>query len=151
MPQQAGSVPLFPAGATSPLPYWDLPGQRFQVTADQDVNANPVTVILANIDQAILCYLRDIAVETIWDALFTDAMVKALAGKLALSLTGDKQLAELMFKEANDAITTARAADANEGLVVVDHTPDWITAGHGIRWLGPTQQAGFAMPWGGLF
>ena|ERR1035441_1179755 len=149
---QGGSVPLFPTGTAAALPFWDLPGQRFQVTADTDASGNPFTCILANIDQAILCYLRDITIEDIWDTLFTDAMVKALGGKLALALTGDKQLAELLFKMANDAILTARAADANEGMTVVDHTPDWITAGHGIRWMGPGQYGtGFSMPFGPCF
>jgi hypothetical protein len=152
MPVQTGSVPLFPFANTSPLPFWELPGQRFQVTTDLDVNNNPMSCILANIDQAILCYLRDIAIEDIWDPLFTDAMVQALAGKLALALTGDKQLAEQRFKMANEAVIEARAADANEGLTVMNHEAEWITAGHGIRWLGPGQSGtGFSMPFGSLF
>ena len=137
---QGGSVPLFPTGAASALPYWDLPGMRFQVTTDLDGSNNPFVCILANIDQAILCYLRDITVEAVWDSLFTDAMVQALGGKLALALTGDKGIAADAFKRANDAILMARAADANEGLTVINAEPDWIVQGHGTRWIGPGQR-----------
>lgn len=149
MPVQTGSVPLFPFANTSPLPFWELPGQRFQVTTDLDVNNNPMSCILANIDQAILCYLRDIAIEDIWDPLFTDAMVQALAGKLALALTGDKGLAERRFKLADESIMTARAASGNEGVTVIDHTPDWLVRGHGHG--SGFGANGFAMPFGSLF
>jgi hypothetical protein len=152
MTPQGGGVPLFPIANASVQPVWKLPGTRFQVTTDSDVNGNPFTCILANVDQAILCYLRDIVIEDVWDPLFTDAMVAALAGKLALSLTGDKQLAQLRFKMANDKILEARGADANEGVTIIDHTPDWITRGHGIGFLpaGGTL-TGFTLSYGGLF
>jgi hypothetical protein len=149
---QGVAVSIFPTGlAAAAMPLWDLPGVRFQVTTDQDVNGNPVTVILANIDQGILCYLRDITIEDIWDPLFCDAMVQALAGKLALALTGDKQLAEQRFQMANKAVLEARAADGNEGLTVLDHEADWITRGHGVRWVGPGQAAGYSLGFGSLF
>jgi hypothetical protein len=150
MPGQGGATPLFPLAVSSALPFWDLPGQRFQVTSDLDANNNPMTVVLANVDQAILCYLRDITIEDIWDPLFCNAMVQALAGKLALALTGDKGLAEQRFKAANDGILQARAADGNEGIMVLDREAEWITAGHGIRWFGPTQD-GYSAAFGPLF
>ncbi len=143
------NIPLFPSAATSSvLPFWSTPGVRFQVTTDLDAHNNPFVCILTNVDQAILCYLRDVTVEAVWDSLFTDAMVAALAGKLCLALTGDKALAQLQFKLANDAIMRARANDGNEGITIVDHTPDWIAA-HGV-WVS-SLEAGYSMPYGPLF
>lgn len=150
--QQGSSTPLFPTGVNAALPFWDLPGQRFQVTTDTDSGNNPFTCILANVDRAILCYLRDVTIESVWDPMFRDAMVQALGGKLALALTGDKAVADAAFRRANEKILEARAADANEGITVLDHDPDWITAGHGIRWMGPSATgAGFSLPFGSLF
>jgi len=148
----AGTTPpLFPFGTGAALAFWDLPGQRFQVTADLDVNGNPFTCILANTAAAILCYLRDITIEDIWDAMFTEAMVYALAGKLALALTGAAETAKMMFDKANEAIAAARAADANEGFTVMDHMPEWITRAHGIAWMSPGTIGGYCLPYGGLF
>jgi hypothetical protein len=147
---QGSAAPIYPIAAGSAMPLWDLPGVRFAVTTDKDVDGNSMTVILANIDQAIGCYLRDIAIEDLFDPLFTDAMVYALAGKLANSLTGDKGLSKEMFQIANAKIMEARAADANEGITVLDHEADWITQGHGARWFGTTQDAGYTYPFGSL-
>lgn len=147
-----GSVPLFPIVSSSPLPFWSMPGQRFQVTTDLDGNNNAFTCILANVDRAIGCYLRDITNESIWSPDFTNAMVQALGGKLAMALTGDRAVAGDAYKRANDAIMQARASDGQEGTTVMDSEPDWITRGHGIRWGGPAPYGvGFSMPWGSLF
>jgi hypothetical protein len=149
----ASQVPLFPFGATN-ISWqggcWEWPGQRFQVTTDLDASNNPFTCILTNVDQAILCYLRDITVESVWDPLFTEAMVLALGGKLALALTTDKQIADMAFKKANERIMAARAADGNEGVTVMDHMPDWITRGHGLS--GHRGYSGdYTLPYGSLF
>lgn len=141
-------IPLYPTGATSALPFWDLPGTRFQVTTDL-VSTTPFTCILANIDQALLCYLRDITLETVWDPLFTDAFVQALAGRLALALTGDKALSRAMFQQANNSILEARGADANEGTTILDIPTDWIDQAHGYRWM--PSQTGYCAPFGSLF
>jgi hypothetical protein len=146
---QGMATPLFPTTATSALPYWDLPGMRFQVATDTDVSNNPYTCILANIDQAIGCYLRDITIEDLWDASFTEAMVVALAGRLALALTSNQALAKDLFGHANQLIIEARADDGNEGLTIIDRDADWITQGHGVRWMAPTTP-GYVYPYGPL-
>ena len=152
----AGSaVSMFPSGLAAARTLWDAPAVRFQVTTDLDVSNNPFTCILTNAQQAILVYLRDITIEDLWDPLFTEAMVKALAGRLALALTSDKATAELMFKLADDAIMTARAADGNEGVTVLEHDPDWITQAFGMGAYGLAGRGGasggFALPYGSLF
>jgi hypothetical protein len=146
------AVPIFPSGATSTPPYWIAPGQKFEVATDFDTSGNFVNVVLTSCEGAIGCYTRDISVETLWDADFTEAMVSALAGKLALSLTGDKALAKMRFDEANKMLLDARASNGNESMVVYDHTPDWITAGHGCRWMASgIVGAGYFSPFGPLF
>jgi hypothetical protein len=147
---QGSATPIFPVPMLQVAP-WSMPGVRFEVATDLDANNNPYTCILSNLDQALLVYLRDIAVESLWDAAFVDAMVLGLAGSLALALTGDKQLANLMFNRANAAITSARAADANEGLTVIDHDADWITHGHGLRRLGGPTLGDYVLPFGPMF
>jgi hypothetical protein len=151
-PQQGMSTPIFPQSAAPSTPFWEVPGQKFEVASDLDTGNNPITVILANVDQAILVYTRDIVPEPLWDPQFQETIVMALAGKLALALTGDKALAELRIKMANDMITEARRTDGNEGWETMDHVPDWITAGHGARWLGPgLWGGGWWAPYGPLF
>lgn len=145
-----GGVPIFPgvlAGQDSP---W-LPnaGQKFSVGSDLDSNGNQIKVILANIDQALLSYTRDVTIESLWDSQFEEAMVGALSAKLAWALTGDKARANDLMKIANDKIIIARAGDGNEGLTVLDHTPDWIAA-HGIRH-GTFGGDGWLYPYGPLF
>ncbi|HXA22756.1 MAG TPA: hypothetical protein VNW90_10675 [Acetobacteraceae bacterium] len=147
-----GGAPIFPTGSAlaTALPFWEMPGVRFQVTTDKDHTGSPLTCILANLDQGILCYLRDVTVEDIWDPSFTEAMVSALAGKLANTLTGDKGLSKEMYGLANQTILAARANDANEGLTVIQHEPDWIWQAHGIRTMA-RGQSGFVYPYGALF
>lgn len=154
-------VSLFPGGLGTGQPglggagWGGGAGVRFQVTTDLDPAGNPFTCILANVDQAILCYLRDVSVEDMWDPLFSEAMVYALGGRLALALTTDKAIAQLAFSRADAMILTARAADANEGMTVMDAPVDWITRGHGIVWLpggaGGGGAGGYALPFGPLF
>jgi hypothetical protein len=148
-PQQGGGVPIFPAGLNGQQSGWDAPGLKFKVATDLDGNANQITVILAHIDQALLSYTRDITIENLWDPQFQEAMVGALAAKLCWGLTGDKGRANDLMKIANDKILIARAGDGNEGLTVLDHTPDWIRA-HGATYDAPWG-GGYLLPFGPLF
>lgn len=145
------AIPLYPAALSITAPSWDQPGQHFETATDLDAQGNPITVILANQQAAIGCYIRDITVEAIWDPLFTEAFVMALAGKLALSLTGDKALSKLKLEDANRMILEARRAAGNESPTVVDSTPDWIAKGHGARWVPGVDGTGWAQPWGPMF
>ena len=147
-----GSVPMFPGQLAGSQSWWAAPGQRFQIGTDLDGNNSQITVILANTDQALLTYTRDITIESLWDPLFQEAMVAALAAKLCYALTGDRARANDLIKIANDKIIIARVGDGNEGLTIMDHTPDWITVGHGARWFGTVEWGGgFLFPYGPLF
>jgi hypothetical protein len=150
---QGGAPPMFPAGLSGPAgnPF-DAPGQKFTIATDLDSNGNQISVILANVDQALLSYTRDITVENLWDAQFQEADVAGLAAKLCWALSGDKGRANDLLKLANEKIIIARAGDGNEGLTVLDHTPDWITVGHGARWFGTAEWGGgYLFPFGPLF
>ena len=60
------------------------------------------------------------------DPQFIQAWTAALAGRLAIPLTGDKKLANMKIDEANGYIQIARVGDGNEGLTINNITPDWI-------------------------
>jgi hypothetical protein len=130
-------VPQFTTGFASGIPittattggvpaYWQGPPVRYKVGVDQDPNGNDIKVILTNQEDAILAYCRRVINPDIWDPQFDQAVVAALAGRLAIPLTGDKALANLKIQEANAFIVTARQGDGNEGLTINDVTPDWI-------------------------
>jgi hypothetical protein len=137
-------VPQFTTGFTSGVPittavtggapaFWNGPPVRYKVAIDQigfDGKPSPEgvdkRVILTNQEQAILAYVKRVTDPNVWDDAFQQALVAALAGRLVISLTGDKGLAQLKMGEANQYITLARQSDGNEGLTINDVTPDFI-------------------------
>lgn len=136
-------IPLYPGAlAGQGAPFINAPGRKYEVFSDLDSGGNQIKTIVTNVDQALLTYTRDISVEALWDALFEEAMVAALAAKLCWALVGDKTHSNQLLQVANQKIMVARAADANESMTVQDHTPDWIAA-HGIG----AGQLGFAGDW----
>lgn len=102
------------------------PPVRFIVSSDDDSVGNPRTVLLTNQDTATGVYTRDLSLLDLWDAMSLDALANGLAAKLAIPLTGDKQLAKAMIEQVGAIITDAKAKDGNEGLSIQNHTPDWI-------------------------
>lgn len=113
--------------ATTPV------GQQSTTGAGTGFTCTPVftgvidqRVILTNQEFAIGNYVRDITDENNFDDEFQEAFALILGARLAIALTGDKQLANLKIAEANAMIIEARGTDANEGLKVNDVTPDWL-------------------------
>lgn len=88
--------------------------------------ANPVSVILTNCQNAIGCFTQKMIDPNDWSPQFRIALIHALAGFLALPLTGDKDLAKLKISQANALILEARAADGNEGLAIQSYTPETL-------------------------
>lgn len=139
-------VPQFPTGFASGIPittaltggapsFWNGPPVRFKVAIDQiGPDGKPASppagldtkVILTNQQQPILCYVKRVTNPDVWDPLYQEAVVAALASKLVIALTGDKALANLKVAEANQRIVIARQGDGNEGLTVNDISPDWM-------------------------
>jgi hypothetical protein len=89
--------------------------------------------VLTDVQYAIGVYTADVQNPDLWDSLFHQAMVAALAARLALPISGKVQTANQFKQDANDAILIARAADGNEAEPSTDHTPDWIMA-RGLPW-----------------
>lgn len=107
-------------------------------------------VILTNQQYATLAYIKTVTNPNLMDTLFQSAWISTLGAGLAMALSGDKALANMLVADANNDIVEARKADGNEGLTVNDVTPDWIRE-RGINYPdyyygGPNQ-----FIWGGLW
>lgn len=151
-PIGSGGVPIFSVASLGNN--WggynyDQAPIRFEMGSDDDASGNPVKVILANEPQALGVYGRRITDPTIWDELFSEAVVQALAGKFAFAVSGDKELTKMRLQLANAAIMAARAADSNQGLTVAEHDASWITARGSVA-VG-AQYGSFFAPYGPLF
>ena len=128
----ASGVPITTAVTGGAPSFWNGPPVRFKVAIDQVTNGVPAVggqdtkVILTDQENAILTYLKRLTDPDVMDEQLQQAWVAALAGRLAIPLTGDKGLANLKIQEANSFIQIARASDGNEGLTINNVTPDWI-------------------------
>jgi hypothetical protein len=108
-------------------------------------------IIVTNQENAAMAYVRRVVDPNVMDPQFVDAWSGILAARLAMALTGDKSLANMMVQEANMVISEARKNDGNEGLTVNNVTPDFIRI-RGIYFdtdMGWTPNMG--IDWGALF
>lgn|SRR5271166_923272 len=140
-------IPLFSiptmAGLTNSLPFI-----KFEVGTDYLLGTQQ-TVVLTNLENALIIYTIDFTNSMLFDPDFTESLVAAMAGKLALALTGDKALAKMKLEEANNMIIASRVTDGNEGITIQNHTPGWIsTRGYTASWQFDSP---FMAPFGALF
>lgn len=142
-------VPFTSNGQAS-YPYLIGPGAMFEMGNDV-VSGNEQTVILTNQYQAIGVYTRRITNTGLFAPLFVEALVQALAAKLALNLSGGLELAKTKFAQANAMIILARANDANEGLTVIDNMPDWLAIRDDYGYGAGAADVGYVAPYGPLF
>ncbi len=131
-PVEQGSTTGSGSGATFNLTFGAQAAQR---------------VILTNQQNALLAYVHRVTDPNVMDPHFTSAWVSGLAAQLAIALTGDKGIANMCIKNANDDIMTARVSNGNEQLIVNDHTPDFIRT-RGYYMQSPVAVGNF--DWGGL-
>jgi len=96
-------------------------------------------VILTNQEFATLAYCQDVTDPNLLDDAFQNAFAKILGANLCMALTGDKKLADMAIRLANDVIAKARVMDGNEGMTINDVTPDWIRT-RGVAF--PSQMTG---------
>lgn len=125
-----GSVPILSSASglySAPVLGQRYPAIPFEAMIDTDTDGNDINVIVTNEYQPLLVYTRRVIDPNVYSAQFVQALVAALAAKLAQTMTGDKGLANQKFQEANGWIIQARASDGNEGLTVIDNMPDYIT------------------------
>ncbi len=124
----SGSTPLTTASVTSST--WFPNGGQipFVVAYATDLNNNPITVILTNQTLAIGVYTVNQPNPTIWDSLLEQAFVSSLAVFLVPALSLQIPLMQLAMRSADQAISIARVRDGNEGVLCMDHLPDWMSA-----------------------
>lgn len=136
------SPPLFSVTLPGTTSYGVLavPFQR----ATDVIDGSPVGVVLTNAREAVGCYTMRVEVEDLWDPAFQEAMVAALAARLATALTGNMEIFKLQAQMAVQQLRTAQASNGNEGTTTTDHTPDWIRA-RGCGGVLPGRSC--VMPW----
>lgn len=117
------------------------------------------TVILSNVPKASCVYTFEAVYPSLWDALFTGAMVGYLASEIAFPLWSDKnarlglQLRVQQVAIAKEKIGAARVADGNEMTTSSDISVDWMrfrnTGGSGLSGSGLSDGGGGWGCWGG--
>lgn len=131
LPAPNAGVPIFSVntGAATWLPNG---GQiPYAVAYATDINNNPLNVILTNQSQAIAVYTVNQPNPQIWDSLFQSAMVASLAAYFVPALSLHMPLMQMQIKLAEEMIQQARVRDGNEGVISMDHLPDWMRARQG--------------------
>jgi hypothetical protein len=134
-------------GSNSPSPFIvtsanrpnDLASSWFEIEGH---DPEQTRVILSMQPNADLVFTALMQYPDAWDPLFEQAMVSALACRLAMPVIEDKKFARVVradnMQMARAALDAARVRDGNEGWTVQNHTPDWIRAriGSGMGWDG---------------
>jgi|ERR1700679_3779645 len=116
---------------------------RFVAGTDLDINGNPVEVLLTNQPQAIGVYTFRNTNTAMWDSLFVQGFAAYLGARVCMTLTGDKNTQRMALQEAQQYAIDAQRVNGNEGLTVIDSTPDWMRVrGYASDW---------AYPNGGMF
>lgn len=138
----------FTSNGQAAYPYFIGPGSKFEVASDE-ISGQDQNVVLTNQYQAIGIYTKRVTNVGLFGSTFIEALVQALAAKLALNLTGNVGVASAKFGQANAMIISARADDANEGLTIIDPMPDWLA----VRddWGASMPELGYVAPYGPLF
>lgn len=153
LPVVEGSAPDVSDGTVWPAP-WCGPSRQWRyVISYDDTVSPPRRVVLANILQAIGVYTVDVEDPDLWDPLFRNALVMALASKLVIPLTGNVGMKQSYAQLAEVSLTQARAVDGNESVPTTDHVVDWIATrgvGLGSGWSGLNGSGAFPL-WGQYF
>lgn len=90
-------------------------------------------MILTDQDRAVLVYTARVTLLDSCDPLFVEAFSWKLAAEIALPLTQDKNLMQVMLTMYQNAIAQARTADANEGEADNSAAATWIEARLGYQ------------------
>ncbi len=110
----------------------------FETATDTDTQGAQQNVVLTNQYQAIGAYTMRVTNPNLFSNNFVQALVCAVAAKIAQPLTGDRALRNEMFQLANTQIVQARQSDGNEGLTIIDYQASWIAARDSVNpWNGP--------------
>ena len=109
----------------------NYPAQPGQITWEvQGLSPQGRTVVLTNVQNALMVYTAVMLYPSLWDALFRGAFVAYLASEVALPLTKERkfglQLRSEQIKIAQMKIQQARVSDGNEGWSSSDISVDWM-------------------------
>lgn len=125
---------------TDPHPGWlyaygapnDMVAPRYLTTFqtfDSGIYASSsVQAIFTNVEDAVLCYTADRTDPSLWDNALYMAVVHALAGYIAIPVSGKRDRSRDLLDAANKAIAEARADTANAMERKYDTIPDWIAS-----------------------
>lgn len=144
---------------TAPAPVWGAPpvptAIPFVIGTDFDASGNPIRTILCNIPSAQAVYTRDLSeFPDLWDPLFLAGETALLGSYFINALARNAAQMNQQVATAKAVIDQARAANANESISTVDHTPDWMrvrTMSSPLwawNYVGPTGAYGWG-GWGG--
>jgi hypothetical protein len=129
-------TPGTPAGV-SPMAALGNP-VKFIPGTDLDINGNPINVLLTDQPQAIGVYTFRNTNTAMWDALFVQEMAAFLGARICLALTGDKNTMKMALSMAQQYSIDAQRSNGNEGLTILDSTPDWMRVrGYASDWAFP--------------
>lgn len=110
--------------------------ERFVRASDIGGGGGRVQVVLTHAPSAIGIYTVRMTDPNTWPPTFQECVVQALAARLSIPLSGDKNLATGNLNAANMALVSARVTDGNESFNhQIDVLPDWIKARD--SWPGP--------------
>jgi hypothetical protein len=98
----------------------------FTVSGDLDPAGNPLRVVLTDQARAELIYTARISSAAMFDPGFASALSWLVAAELAVTLTGDRTLAQACVQTATASVAASRAVDANEAPTVMDFDAEWV-------------------------
>lgn len=129
--------PTSAVGTPSPVAAYGPP-VKFVLSTDFDINGNPINVLLTNQPQAVGVYTFRNPNTQMWDPLFVQTMAAYLGARICLALTGDKKTLQMALSMAQQYSLDAQCKNGNEGLTIIDYTPDWMRVrGYASDWAYP--------------
>lgn len=133
---------------------WQLPADCVRVISlpsstpyapHQEFSVEGRTVLVRDLEAVSLLYVSNAVPVTSWDPLFIDALVLALAAKLAKCLAHDVAMAQAAAASfAQLALPAAFTADARESMSNENHGPAWRRAKSSI--IGARFSRGSGLP-----
>jgi hypothetical protein len=101
-----------------PQDYWRWGGHSIRMASDGQSK-----LVASNLPDAIAHYIADVTDPSFADALFRDALKWSLAKDLSLELRTNPNMATNAAQQYAQSLSTASAANGNEGDDVERHTP----------------------------
>lgn len=134
-----GQTPISPALIAANVWYPGMGQIPYSVSYGVDAMDNPREIVLTNQSQAQAVYTVNQPNPVVFDSLFEQAFVASLAAYLVPALSLDLPLMDRVIRQADQAITTARVRDGNEGTVSQNRNASWMDArvsGGSLAWSG---------------